>query len=108
MKLNSNKSKTLLISRSHIEVQPNHTFTLATLYPMSEPLTILGVTSHTFEKHLLNVSANATRKLGAVHKAPCIYNTNKISAPCFSHFLWSSEQQTENMCEQKFLKRKSQ
>ena len=51
-------------------------------------LTILGVTYDsrlTFEKHLLNASANAARKLGIVRKASYIFD-NENNAICFRSF----------------------
>ena len=87
MRLNSSKTKTLLISRSRTNFPPHPPLQVdGTLLNESEVLTILGVTfdSHlTFEKHLMIVSANAARKLGIVRKASYIYNSDKINATCF-------------------------
>ena len=77
MRLNSSKTKTLLISRSRTNFPPHPPLQVdGTLLNESEVLTILGVTfdSHlTFEKHLMKVSANAARKLGIVRKVSYIY-----------------------------------
>ena len=91
MKLNSSKTKTLLVSRSRTDEPPHPPLCVGnTLLAESEYLTVLGVTydSHlTFEKHLSNVSANAARKLGIVRKASYIYNDEKINATCFRSFV---------------------
>ena len=70
MKLNSSKTKTLLISRSRTEIPPHPSLFIGnTSLAQSEYLTILGVTFDsrlTFQQHLMNVSTNAARKLGIV------------------------------------------
>ena len=91
MKLNSTKTKTLLVSRSRTNNPPHPPLSVGnTFLAESEFLTILGVTydSHlTFERHLLNVSANAARKLGIVRKASYIYKDEEINATCFRSFV---------------------
>ena len=91
MRLNSSKTKTMLVSRSRTNEPPHPPLSVGnTPLAESEFLTILGVTfdSHlTFEKHLSNVSANAARKLGIVRKASYIYNNEEINATCFRSFV---------------------
>ena len=91
MKLNSSKTKTLLISRSRTEVPPHPPLQIgSTLLAESEFLTILGVTfdSHlNFEKIFMKVLANAARNLGIVCKASYVYNNDKINATCFRSFV---------------------
>ena len=91
MKLNSTKTKTLLVSRSRTNEPPHPPLCVGnTLLAESEFLTILGVTYDphlTFEKHLSNVSANAARKLGIVRKASYIYNDERVNATCFRSFV---------------------
>ena len=56
----------------------------------SDSLTILGVTFDSrlcFQQHLINVSANAARKLGIVRKASYIYNNQCTNLTCFRSFL---------------------
>ena len=91
MKLNSSKTKTLLVSRSRTIEPPHPPLCVGNaLLAESEFLTILGVTYDphlTFEKHLSNVSANAARKLGIVRKASYIYSDERINATCFRSFV---------------------
>ncbi|MEO1808644.1 MAG: reverse transcriptase family protein, partial [Bacteroidota bacterium] len=91
MKLNASKTKTLLVSRSRTHEPPHPPLCVGdTSLAESEFLNILGVTfdpQMTFEKHLLNVSANAARKLGIVRKASYIYNNEEINATCFRSFV---------------------
>ena len=91
MKLNSNKTKTLLISRSRT-IEPPHPQLFVGNTPLAESefLTILGVTfdSHlTFQQHLRNVSSNAARKLGIVCKASYIYGNEGTNLTCFRSFV---------------------
>ena len=91
MKLNSSKTKTLLISRSRTSVPPHPPLHIGnTSLAESETLTILGVTfdSHlSFQQHLINVSANAARKLGIVRKVSYIFNNDSTNLTCFRSFV---------------------
>ena len=89
--MNSSKMNTLLSSRSCTEVPPHPSLFIGnTSLAESEYLTILGVTfdSHlTFQQHLMNVSTNAARKPGIVHKASYIYNNENTNLTCFRSFV---------------------
>ena len=91
MKLNSSKTKTLLISRSRTVVPPHpQLFIGNTPLAESDFLTILGVTLDSrlsFQQHLINVSANAARKLGIVRKASYIYDNECTNLTCFRSFV---------------------
>ena len=91
MKLNSSKTKTLVISRSRTNEPPHPSLCIGNdVLADSEFLTILGVTYDprlTFEKHLSNVSANAARKLGVVRKASYIYDDQGVNTTCFRSFV---------------------
>ena len=91
MKLNPSKTKTLLVSRSRTEEPPHPLLRIGNSeLAESDFLTILGVTfdSHlTFQKHLMNVSANAARKLGIIRKASYIYDNQQTNLTCFRSFV---------------------
>ena len=91
MKLNSSKTKTLLISRSRTSVPPHPPLHIGnTFLTESETLTILGVTFDSrlsFQQHLIDVSANAARKLGIVRKASYIFHNDSTNLTCFRSFV---------------------
>ena len=91
MQLSSSKTKTLLISRSRTSVPPHPPLHIGnTALAESATLTILGVTfdSHlSFQQHLINVSANAARKLGIVRKTSYIFNNDSTNLTCFRSFV---------------------
>ena len=87
MKLNSSKTKTMIVSRSR------------TMHPHSPPLTIdgtvlkesddrdiLGVTFDsklTFEKHLHSVSRAASQRLGILRKSWRVFHDKLLIGRCF-------------------------
>ena len=91
MKLNSSKTKPLLISHSHISIPPHPPLHIGnTSLAESETLIILGITFHSHlssQQHLINVSANAARKFGIVRKASYIFNNDSTNLTCFRSFV---------------------
>ena len=90
IKLYSSKTKTLPISRTHTIVPTHPPFYIGnTLLDEYESLTKLVITfhSHLFEKHLMNGSAHAARKLGMACNASHIYNNDKINVTGFKSFV---------------------
>ena len=91
MKLNSKKTKTLIVSRSRTLYPAHPPVSIGdTVLENNEHLTILGVTFDsklTFSEHLMNVSSNASRKLGIVRKASFIYGDNQVNLTCFRSFV---------------------
>ena len=93
MKLNANKTKTMIVSRS------------LTMHPQSPPLTIdstvlkefddldiLGVifdSKLTFEKHLHSVSRAASQRLGILRKSWWVFHDKLLIGRCFWVFFAS-------------------
>ena len=73
MKLNSSKTKTMIVSRSRTMHPQSPPLTIdGTVLKESDDLDILGVTFDsklTFEKHLRSVSRAASRRLGILRKS---------------------------------------
>ena len=91
MKLNANKTKSMIVSRS------------STMHPQSPPLTIggtvrkgsddlvlLGVTfdsKMTFEKHLRSVSRAASQRFGILRKSWRVFHDRSLLGRCFRGFV---------------------
>ena len=73
MKLNANKTKTMIVSRSRTMHPHSPPLTIGgTVLKESDDLVILGVTfdsNMTFEKHLHSVSRAASQSLGILRKS---------------------------------------
>ena len=73
MKLNSSKTKTMIVSKSRTMHSQSPSLTIGgTELKESDDLVILGVTfdsKMTFEKHLLSVSRAASQRLGILWKS---------------------------------------
>ena len=73
MKLNANKTKTMIVSRSRTMHPQSPPFTIGeTVVKESDDLVILGVTFDSkmnFEKHLRSVSRAASQRLGFLRKS---------------------------------------
>ena len=87
MKLNANKTKTMIVSRSrtmHLQSPP---LTIGgTVLKESDYLVILGVTfdsEMTFEKHLHSVSRTASQRLGILRKSWRVLHDSSLLAGCF-------------------------
>ena len=91
MKLNTKKTKSLIVSRSRT-VNPLHPLVSVNGCPInnSDHLTILGVifdSKFNFIDHLKNVSSVASRKIGIIRKAAFIYQDEKVNLSCFRSFV---------------------
>ena len=91
MKLNANKTKTMIVSRSRT-VHPQLTpLTLdGTMLKESADLVILGVmfdTKKTFEKHLRSVSSAATQRLGIMRKSWQVFHDRSLLLRYFWSFV---------------------
>ena len=91
MKLNANKTQTMIVSRS-LTMHPQSTpLTIGgTVLKESDDLVILGVTFYskmTFEKHLRSVSRSASRRLGILRKSWQVFNDKLLVGRCFRGFV---------------------
>ena len=91
MKLNASKTKTMIVSRSHI-VHPQLTpLTLdGSVLKESADLVILGVTfdaKMTFEKHLLSASSAAAQRLGIMRNSWQVFHDRSLLLRSFWSFL---------------------
>ena len=91
MKLNPNKSKEMIVSRSRTSI-PEHSYLLINgiIINRVDQLKLLGVTLDsklTFEKHLRNVSMGISQKLGILRKAKKVYDDDIILRRCFFSFI---------------------
>ena len=91
MKLNPNKSKEMIVSRSRTLV-PEHPNLLinGVIINRSNQLKLLGVTLDsklTFETHLRNMARGISQKLGILRKSKKIYKDDDILRRCFFSFI---------------------
>ena len=91
MKLNTSKTKPMIVSRSHI-VHPQSTpLTLdGTVLKESADLVILGVTfdaKMTFEKNLCSVSSAAAQRLGIMRKSWQVFHDRSLLLRSFWSFV---------------------
>ena len=91
MKLNSSKTKTMIVSRSHTVHPQLAPLTLdLTVLKESADLVILGLTfdaKMTFEKHLLSVSSAAAKRLGFIRKSWQVFHDRLLLLRSFWSFV---------------------
>ena len=82
MKLNANKTKTMIVSRSCTMHPQSPLLTIGrTVLKESDDLVILGVSfdsNMTFEKHLHSVSRTASRRLGILRKSCRVFHDRSL------------------------------
>ena len=91
MKLNVNKTQSMIISRSRT-VDPPHPDLLINNAPLTpcNSFKILGVTldsKFTFEKHVRNISSSVAQKIGILRKSFRIFGDQAILRKCFNCFI---------------------
>ena len=91
MKLNPNKSKEIIVSRSRT-LFPEHPIVLinGVIINRANQLKLLGVTLDsklTFESHIRNMSVGISQKLGILRKSRKIYEDDVILRRCFFSFI---------------------
>ena len=91
MKLNSSKTKTMIVSRSRtMHPQSPALIIGGTVLKESDGLVILGVTfasEMTFEKHLRSVSRAASYRLGILRKSSQLFHNRQLLGRCFNGFV---------------------
>ena len=92
MKLNTSKTKTMIVSRSPTMHPQSPTLTIGgTVLKESDDLVILGVTFDsklTFEKHLRLVSRAASQRLGILRKSWRVIHDRSLLERCFRGFVY--------------------
>ena len=90
-KLNANKTKTRIVSRSRTMHPQSPPFTMGgTVLKESDDFVILGVTfdsKMTFEKHLRSVSRAASQRLGVLRKSWLVFHDRSLLGGCFRGFV---------------------
>ena len=91
MKVNSSKTKTMIVSRSRTMHAQSPTLTIGrTVLKESDDLFVLEVTFHskmTFEKHLRSVSRAASQILGILRKSWRVFHYRSLLGRCFRGFV---------------------
>ena len=91
MKLITNDTKTMIVSRSRtMHTQPPPLTLDGTVLRESDDLDILGVTFDsklTFEKHLRSVSRAASQRLGILRKSWHVFHDRLLITRCFWSFV---------------------
>ena len=91
MKLNESKTKTMIVSRSHIMHPQSPALTIGgTVLKDSDGIVILGVTFDskiTFEKYHCPVSRAASQRLGIVRKYWQVFHDRLLRGKCFLDFV---------------------
>ena len=91
MKLNTSKTKTMIVSRSRTIHPETPALTIGrTVLKESDDLVILGVTfdsKMTFEKHLRSVSRSASQRLGILRKSWLLLHDRLLLGRCFWGFV---------------------
>ena len=91
MKLNSSKTKTMIVSRSRTMRPKSPALTIGgTVLKESDDLVILGVTfdsKMTFEEHLRSVSRAASEQLGILRKSWQVFHDRLLLGRCFRGFV---------------------
>ena len=91
MKLNANKTKTMIVSRSRTMHPQSPTLTIGgTVLKESDDLVILGVTfdsKMTFEKHLRSVYRAASQRLGILRKSWHVFHDRLLLGRRFRAFV---------------------
>ena len=93
MKLNSGKTKTMIVSRSRTMHPQSPTLTIGgTVLKESDDLVILGVifeSKMTFEKHLRSVFRAVSQRLGILKKSWRVFHDRSLLETCFRGFVLS-------------------
>ena len=93
MKLNPNKTKTLIVSRSRTLTPAHSDLVLeGETLDVSNSLVILGVTldsKMTFEQHVMNVTSSVARSMGIVRRASKVFGTEDVITTCFRSYCLS-------------------
>ncbi len=91
MKLNAEKTKTMIISRSRTTLSPSPLLTLNNvILQESSDLCILGVnldSKLTFERHIRSISKSVSQKLGIMRKTWGVFHNRELLAKCFYLFV---------------------
>ena len=91
MKLNANKTKTIIVSRSCTMLPQSPPLTIAgTVLKESDDLVILGVTfdsKMTFQKHLRLIFKAVSQRLGILRKSWRVFHDRSLLARCFRSFV---------------------
>ena len=91
MKLNANKTKTVIVSKSSTMHPQSPPLTIGgTVQKVSDDLVILGVTfdsKMTFERHLRSVSRAASQRLGILRKSWRVFHDRSLLGRCFRGFV---------------------
>ena len=91
MKLNSSKTKTMIVSGSHTTHQQSPPLTIGgTVLKESDDLVILGVTfdsKMTLEKHLRSASRETSQRLGILRKSWRVFHDRSLLGRCFQGFV---------------------
>ena len=91
VKLNANKTKTMIVSRSRTMHPQSPPLTIdGTVLKESNDLDILGVTfdsKFTFEKHLRSVSRAASQRFGSLRKSWRVFHDRLLIGRCFWGFV---------------------
>ena len=91
MKLNANKTKTMIVSRSRTMHPQSPPLTIGgTVLKESDDLVILGMTFDSkmiFEKHLCSVSRAASQILGILRKSWLVFHDRSLLGRCFRGFV---------------------
>ena len=91
MKLNANKTKSMIVSRSRIMHPQTPPLTIGgTVLEKSDDLVILGMkfdSKMTFEKHLRSVSRAASQRLGILRKSWRVFHDRSLLGRCFRGFV---------------------
>ena len=91
MKLNTSKTKTMIVSKSRTMHPPSLPLTIGgTVLKESDDLVILGVTFDSkmnFEKHLCSVSRAVSQRLGILRKFWQVFHDSSILGRCFRRFV---------------------
>ena len=91
MKLNTSKTKTMIVSRSHTMHPQSPALTIGgSVLKESVDIVILGVTIDskvTFEKHLCSVSRAASQRLGILRKSWQVFHDRLLLGKCLRGFV---------------------
>ena len=91
MKLNANKTKTMIVTRSRIMHPLSPALTIGgTVLKESDDLVMLGVTfvsEMTFEKNIRSVSRAASQRLGILRKSCQVFHDRLLLGRCFRGFV---------------------
>ena len=91
MKLNANKTQSMIVSRSKT-VYPNHRnfFINSVVLTTCGSFKILGVlfdSKFTFEQHIRSISSSVAHKIGLLRKSYKIFGDHSVLRKCFNSFI---------------------